>query len=125
MDFHDIGMVYPALDISLTQKEKDEIVMQLVLDALSDCRKVKEIILGSSHPVERVLSAVKSVWADLRRIHLGGFQSALPVDIVKDIGSDDLDVVIDNQEGSGLDQLLQVMQNSERPFSVFPGWWEE
>ena len=41
------------------------------------------------------------------------------MDVVKDIGSDDLDVVIDNPEGRELDELLKVLQTSERPFTIY------
>ena len=112
-------MLHSALDVSLTHKKKDEFVLQYLLEILSVCRNTKEIYLGSDLPIERVLSSAKPVWGQLKRIQLGSFQSALHVDVVKDIGSDDLDVVIDNQEGRGLEELLKGLQISERPFSIY------
>ena len=119
LDLHDIGMLYPVLDISLAHKNKDELVLQFLLEVLSDCKNVKEIFLGSDHPVERVLSSVKSVWAELKRIQLGTFENSLDIDVVRDIGYDGLDVVIDNQEGTALDELLKVLQTSERTYSIY------
>ena len=79
LDFHDIGRLHPAFDVSLAHKKKDEFVLQYLLEILSVCRNTKEIYLGSDLPIERVLSSAKPVWGQLKRIQLGSFQSALHV----------------------------------------------
>ena len=70
-------------------------------------------------PVLRILTSVDSTSSALRLVVLGNCKKVILSEVTDVFTQQDLDVVIDDQAGKGLDQLLEFLKTIKRPFSIY------
>ena len=116
LDLQDISLSYPALDISVSE---DDLGSQFLLDVIKICGKTRDLILVPIIPIRRILNLVNVTSPQLKLVLLGEEQNILQGDILRNISSEYLNVIVDNQGGEPLDQLLNWLDTVERPFAMF------
>ena len=119
LDFQDIASLYPALDITTSHLREDDLALDFFLDILKICKKTREIYMVPNLPILRILTSVDSTSSALRFIVLGNCKRVLLSEVTDVFTQQDLDVVIDDQAGKGLDQLLEFLETIKRSFSVY------
>ena len=108
--------VYPALNVS---SDSDEMVLKFLLQTLSRCQNVKDLILAPNLSVKRILSEFKSKYQSLNSIRLVSDDDEISVDVVSTFDAGDLSVIIHNESGQCVDDLLEFVDTIDREFSIY------
>ena len=121
LDINSIAKVYPALDMSMANMKKDRLSLPFFLELLSACKNVQDLILTPcpGTPVEKILSAIKDQCKSLQSIRLLDDNEEIHVNITNEFCPDDLSVVIHNQSGQCVDELLEFLQTIERSPCIY------
>ena len=122
LDVKSIAMVYPALNISMANMKNDKLSLPFFLEMLSECKNVQDLILTPCPglPVDKILSAMKDQCKFLQSIRLLDDNDAeIHVNITNELCPDDLSVVIHNQSGQCVVELLEFLQTIERPPCIY------
>ena len=120
-DIKSIAMVYPALNISMANMKNDKLSFPFFLEMLSECKNVQDLILTPCPglPVDKILSAMKDQCKSLQSIRLLDDNEEIHVNITNEFCPDDLSVVIHNQSGQCVDELLGFLQTIERSPCIY------
>ena len=119
LDFQDIASLYPTLDTTTSHLRKDDLALDFFFDVLKSCKKTREIYMVPNIPILRILTSVDSTSSILRLIVLSNCKKVLLSEVTDVFTQQDLDEVIDDQAGKGLDQLLEFLKTIKRPFSMY------
>ena len=121
LDLQSIATIYPALDFSLANNRKDELSLHFLLEILSESKNVQDLILRPSPglPVHKILSAMKEQFSTLKSIRLLDDDEEIHENITNEFNPDDLSVVIHNQSGHCVDELIEFLQTIERSPCIY------
>ena len=108
--------VYPALNVSL---DNDEMVLKFLLKTLSRCQNVKDLILAPNMSVKRILSEFKSKYQSLNSIRLASDDDEISADVVSMFEAEDLSLIIHNESGQCVDDVLEFVDTIDREFSIY------
>ena len=120
LDLQDMASLYPALDTTTYHLQEDDLALDFFLDLLKSCLlKTREIYMVPDLPIIRILSSVDLTSSALRLIVLGNCKRVLLSEVMDVFTQQHLDVIIKDQAGKGLDQLLEFLETIKRPFSMY------
>ena len=118
LELSSVVEVYPALNLSLGKKE---IICVFLLQTLSGCQNVKDLILTPDFglSVKEVLSTFKNKYQNLNSIRLVNGDDEIGADVISAFEPGDLSVIIHNQSGQCVDELLEFIDTIERESCVY------
>ena len=111
-----VAEVYPGLNVS---PDSDEMVLKFLLQIPSCCQNVKDLILAPNLSVKRILSEFKSKYQSLSSIRLVSDDDEISVDVVSTFEAGGLSVIIHNESGQSMDDLLEFVDTIDREFSIY------
>ena len=118
LDLQYIALLFPALDISDSHIHENDVILKFVLNAIKSCEKTRDLILVPNLPVGKILNAVNITCSKLNLIELGNKDTTLTIDTMRNITGSNLNILIDDQSGNGLDELLNYLDGLKRTFSI-------
>ena len=108
--------VYPALNVS---SDSDEMVLKFLLQTVSRCQNVKDLILAPNLSVKRILSEFKNKSQSLSSIRLVSDDDEISADVVSSFQAEDLSLIIHNESGQCVDDVLEFVDTIDREFSIY------
>ena len=115
-DLQDISVSYPAL---ITSASEDDLGLRFLLDVLKICDGTQDFILVPTLPIGMILNSVNVTSPQLKLILLGEEHKILQRDVLDNISTEYLNIIVDNQASEPLDQLLNWLAMVDRPFAMF------
>ena len=121
LDVKSIAKVYPALNISMANMKNDRLSLPFFLEMLSECKNVQDLILTPCPglPIDKILSAMKEQCQTIQSVRMLDDVEEIHVNITNELCPDDLSVVIHNQAGKCVDELLEFLQTIERSPCIY------
>ena len=116
LELSSVAKVYSALNVSL---DNDEMVLEFLLQTVSHCQNVKDLILAPNLSVKRILCQFKSKYQSLSSIRLASDDDEISVDVVSMFEAGDLSVIIHNESGQWVDDVLEFLGTIDREFSIY------
>ena len=116
LELSSVAEVYPALNVSL---DNDEMVLKFLLQTLSRCQNVKDLILAPNLSVKGILSEFKSKCQSLSSIRLASDDDEISADVVSMFEAGDLSLIIHNESGQCVDDVLEFVDTIDREFSIY------
>ena len=133
LDLVDVSRLYPAFDLSRICKLNDKLGLQFVKDVLGKCKKIRELLFVTEHPVEELLRAMKfSRIREIRIIdHITKIYTEMlaGVEVVRSVENKtenisngncgpDVSVIMNYNASASDDALLKFVHNSSRSYSL-------
>ena len=70
LDLRDIIARYPALDITIAERQNDQFGLEFMKDIITACQNTKIFVAASDYPIEHILSKTDPLFPKLRMIGL-------------------------------------------------------
>ena len=133
VDMRDIIVRYPALDVTIAEKEDNQFVLEFVKDVIKACVNTEVFMAAPDHPIECILSKANPIFPKLRMIGLFSEGNTLNKRDAKEIWSK-LRIAGEEQESKGeiivvstfsvsasknVHWICEVIETSKRPFSLY------
>ena len=121
LDLQSIAKVYPALNMSMANIKNDRLSLHFLLDVLSECTKVEDLILTPCPglPVEEIFSAMQEQCKTMQSFRLLDDDEEIHVNITNEFCPDDFRVVIHNQGEEYVRKVFQLLETLDRSCCIY------
>ena len=119
LDVGDLGEIYPALKIAWGGTEADALVKNFLLNVLTHCTNVKSLLLGSMIPFNDILAAMQPALSKLQKIHIGHYAEPSEACIPKDVGKNDIHVVVNDLPEDQIKALLTTLGKTQKLICIY------
>ena len=130
LDLRDIIVRFPALDVTIAEKENDQFILDFVKNIITACQNTKVFVAAPDHPIEHILSKTEPIFPKLRKIGLyhrncpfhtidaEQIRSYLQITGEEQGSHGEIDVVFPFAS-KNVQWILNFAQSSTRPFSLY------